>query len=57
MAFIGNIVGAYAAQQIGEYNAQLYNQQAAYADAKAQRQSVAYVCEHVSTDQCIGEER
>ena len=32
MAFIGNIVGAYAAQQIGEYNATLYNQQAAYAD-------------------------
>ena len=38
MAFIGNIVGAYAAQQIGEYNAQLYNQQAAYADAKAKQQ-------------------
>ena len=42
MAFIGNIVGAYAAQQIGEYNAQLYNQQAAYADAKAQQQRAAY---------------
>ena len=42
MAFIGNIVGAYAAQQIGEYNAQLYNQQAAYADAKAQQQRTAY---------------
>ena len=27
MAFLGNIVGAYAAQQIGEYNATLYNQQ------------------------------
>ena len=42
MAFIGNIVGAYAAQQIGEYNAQLYNQQAAYADAKAAQQRAAY---------------
>ena len=42
MAFIGNIVGAYAAQQIGEYNAQLYNQQAAYADAKASQQRTAY---------------
>ena len=42
MAFIGNIVGAFAAQQIGEYNAQLYNQQAAYADAKAQQQRAAY---------------
>ena len=42
MAFIGNIVGAYAAQQIGEYNAQLYNQQAAYADAKAKQQRTAY---------------
>ena len=42
MAFIGNIVGAYAAQQIGEYNATLYNQQAAYADAKAQQQRAAY---------------
>ena len=42
MAFIGNIVSAYAAQQIGEYNAQLYNQQAAYADAKAQQQRAAY---------------
>ena len=42
MAFIGNIVGAYAAQQIGEYNATLYNQQAAYADAKAQQQRTAY---------------
>ena len=42
MAFIGIIVGAYAAQQIGEYNATLYNQQAAYADAKAQQQRTAY---------------
>ena len=42
MAFIGNIVGAYAAQQIGEYNATLYNQQAAYADAKAKQQRTAY---------------
>ena len=42
MAFIGNIVGAYAAQQIGEYNAQLYNQQAAYADAKAKQHRTAY---------------
>ena len=42
MAFIGNIVGAYAAQHIGEYNAQLYNQQAAYADAKAKQQRTAY---------------
>ena len=42
MAFLGNIVGAYAAQQIGEYNAQLYNQQAAYADAKAAQQRTAY---------------
>ena len=42
MAFIGNIVGAYAAQQIGEYNAQLYNQQAANADAKASQQRAAY---------------
>ena len=42
MAFIGNIVGAFAAQQIGEYNATLYNQQAAYADAKAKQQRTAY---------------
>ena len=42
MAFLGNIVGAYAAQQIGEYNAQLYSQQAAYADAKAAQQRAAY---------------
>tara|TARA_R110002020_G_scaffold251879_1_gene465683 strand:+ start:59 stop:493 length:435 start_codon:yes stop_codon:yes gene_type:complete len=42
MAFLGNIVGAYAAQQIGEYNAQLYSQQAAYADAKAAQQRTAY---------------
>ena len=42
MAFIGNIVKAYAAQQIGEYNAQLYNQQAAFAKAKAEQNRVAY---------------
>jgi len=42
MAFIGNIVAAYAAQQIGEYNAQLYNQQAAFAKAKAEQGRVAY---------------
>ena len=31
MAFIGNIFGGYAAQQMGRYNQQLYNQQAALA--------------------------
>ena len=29
MAFIGNIFGGYAARQMGRYNQQLYNQQAA----------------------------
>jgi len=42
MAFLGNIVAAYAAQQIGEYNAQLYNQQASFAKAKAEQGRVAY---------------
>ena len=42
MAFLGNIVAAYAAQKIGEYNAQLYTQQAAFAKAKAEQNRVAY---------------
>ena len=43
MAFIGNIVGAFAAQQIGEYNAQLYNQQASFAKAKAEPVSYTHL--------------
>jgi len=42
MAFLGNIVAAYAAQQIGKYNAQLYKQQADFAKAKAEQDRVAY---------------
>ena len=36
MAFIGNIFGGYAAQQMGRYNQALYNQQAAIAKRNAE---------------------
>ena len=42
MSWIGSLVGGYAAQQIGKYNAAIYNQQAAYADAKAKQQREVY---------------
>jgi hypothetical protein len=42
MAFIGSIVGGFAAQQIGKYNAALYNQQAALAEAKANQQRAVW---------------
>ena len=42
MAFIGSLVAAQAAVQIGKYNAKLYNQQAAYTKAKAEQNRVAY---------------
>ena len=36
MAFIGSIFGAYAARQLGKYNQDLYNQQAAIAKRNAE---------------------
>ena len=42
MAFIGSIVAAQVATQIGKYNAQVNRQQAAYWDAKAEQDRVAY---------------
>ena len=42
MAFIGSIVGGFAAQQIGKYNAALYNQQAAYAKQQAVMREKVY---------------
>ena len=42
MSWIGSLVGGYAAQQIGKYNAAIYNQQAASADAKAKQQREVY---------------
>ena len=42
MAFIGSIVAAQAASAIGEYNAKVNRQQAAYWDAKAAQQRTAY---------------
>jgi len=42
MAFIGSIVGGFAAQQIGRYNAALYNQQAAYAKQQAVMREKVY---------------
>jgi len=42
MSFIGNLVGGYAAAQIGKYNAAMYNQQAAYAKAQAIQQREVY---------------
>jgi hypothetical protein len=42
MAFIGSIVGGFAAQQIGKYNADLYNQQAAYAKQQAVMREKVY---------------
>ena len=38
MAFIGSLVAAQTAKAIGEYNAKVNQQQAAYWDAKAQQQ-------------------
>ena len=42
MSWIGSLVCGYAAQQNGKYNAAIYNQQAAYADAKAKQQREVY---------------
>ena len=42
MAFIGSLVAAQAAVAIGEYNAKINRQQAAYWDAKAEQDRVAY---------------
>ena len=42
MAFIGSIVGGFAAQQIGKYNAALYNQQAAYAKQQSVMREKVY---------------
>ena len=42
MAFIGSIVAAQTAVAIGKYNAQVNRQQAAYWDAKAAQDRVAY---------------
>ncbi len=40
MAFIGSLVAAQTAVKIGEYNASINRQQAAYWDAKAKQQRV-----------------
>ena len=42
MAFIGSIVAAQVSTQIGEYNAKVNRQQAAYWDAKAASQRAVY---------------
>ena len=42
MAFIGSIVAAQTSRAIGEYNAKVNRQQAAYWDAKAEQDRVAY---------------
>ena len=42
MAFIGSLVAAQTARAIGEYNAKVNRQQAAYWDAKAAQQRTAY---------------
>ena len=42
MSFIGNIFAGRAAEQIGKYNAALYQQQSAYAQAKADQQRAVY---------------
>ena len=42
MAFIGSLVAAQTAKAIGEYNAKINTQQAAYWDAKAKQQRAAY---------------
>ena len=42
MSFIGNIFAGKAAEQIGKYNAALYQQQSAYAQAKADQQRAVY---------------
>ena len=42
MAFIGYLVAAQTAKTIGEYNAKINQQQAAYWDAKAAQQRAAY---------------
>ena len=39
---VGSIVAAHSAVQIGKYNAAMYQQQAAYADAKALQQREVY---------------
>ena len=42
MAFIGNLASAYSARAIGDYNAQMYQQQAAYARRQAEVRTAAY---------------
>ena len=42
MSFIGNLVAAQVATRIGEYNAKVNRQQAAYWDKKAASQRAAY---------------
>ena len=42
MAFIGSIFGGYAAQQMGRYNQQLYNQQAAINTRNAEIKKTAF---------------
>ena len=42
MSFIGNLAAAYSAQAIGKYNAQMYQQQAAYARRQAEVKEAAY---------------
>ena len=42
MAFIGNLAAAYSARAIGDYNAQMYQQQAAYAKQQAVMREKAY---------------
>jgi len=42
MSFIGNLAAAYSARAIGDYNAQMYQQQAAYARRQAEVRTAAY---------------
>ncbi len=42
MSFIGNVFAGRAAEQIGKYNAALYQQQSALAQAKADQQRAVY---------------
>ena len=42
MSFIGNLAAAYSARAIGDYNARMYQQQAAYAKQQAVMREKAY---------------
>ena len=42
MSFIGNLATAYSARAIGDYNARMYQQQAAYAKQQAVMREKAY---------------